>query len=562
MKPLQIPRWKLPKITQQIFISKLHPYSLSKNPKQLIVSAKILKLVLLILISPNIRVTESVDYSTILYITMGENPCKNVTVVRSLVKDMCKYHYNNMALIIGRYFANSISNKIMHATYGNRQSTLKLVTWNKGSSQLQDSLDKISQIINDLQPDVISLQEANLKQHVPLHSVSIQGYTLYTDSLYYHGLTARTVVYVKSDINASVLSEYMRPEISVVPLLLTNRKSKIQLLSFYRQWSIEPTDNYTRLVSGQVSEQQKRFHSICQIWAEMVDRNIETLSLSDTNLSLPLLIENESEITRYDEGLRPIAKHFSEMMIPRGVIVLNNSHTHYSYSSKTESCLDHITTNHPGNITTVKTIDQISSDHKLILVIRKVSQSYSIPRYRYRRNWNKIDRLSMAWDINLNPLIRQARVSPDPTQTAALIQEGLLMVLEKHAPQMVSQVKSTNTMTITTQTRALQYQAKHLKSLAKRTGNQLIWRNFRQIRNQASKSLKADLKHQAQLRLDGKNIRNMWNEVKKVTGLNQSGPPKSLISSGILVSAPQKVAEILNQFYRKNQKNTGYTRPP
>ena len=62
----------------------------------------------------------------------------------------------------------------------------------------------------------------------------------------------------------------------------------------------------------------------------MVDTEIETISMSDTNLSHALLTDNEDLMTDYDRSLKSIGKHFTETIAPKGVAIINDKPTHWS----------------------------------------------------------------------------------------------------------------------------------------------------------------------------------------------------------------------------------------
>ena len=47
----------------------------------------------------------------------------------------------------------------------------------------------------------------------------------------------------------------------------------------------------------------------------------------------------------------------------------------------------------------------------------------------------------MAWDLNINPDIRESKSLQEPNLTAIKIQSGIKQVLDKHAPKRVIQTK-------------------------------------------------------------------------------------------------------------------------
>ena len=345
------------------------------------------------------------------------------------------------------------------------------------------------------------------------------------------------------------MTEYHRPDISIVPLQVIRGAKRFQILSFYRQWSIEKPTWEERRRSGDIQSQSDRFQQICQVWEEMLNTEIETITMSDTNLSLQVLMNEENKMTDYDKSLKNIAKHFVEEISPKGVKIMNDSPTHWSTSQQAESCIDHITTTYPARIKDVKTIKTIHSDHCIIHMVRTSKDIFVGPRYTFKRNYKSVDKLSMAWDLNINPDIRESKSIQDPNEIAEKLQYGIRNVLDKHAPKKVIQLKNDKTVKISQNTRKLQYQAKQLQNEAKVTHNPTTWKDYRRIRNLATASLKKDSKDTLSKQLDGKNPNDKWKAARQMAGTKVTGPPSQLVDQGQTITSPSKMAQTMNNFY-------------
>ena len=85
------------------------------------------------------------------------------------------------------------------------------------------------------------------------------------------------------------------PDLATVPFLLGySGKKRINVLAFYRQWAVQEcllSEAFLQS-SREVPRQVERFNQIVQTWKTLIDENRETISLSDTNLSSPLLLED------------------------------------------------------------------------------------------------------------------------------------------------------------------------------------------------------------------------------------------------------------------------------
>ena len=102
------------------------------------------------------------------------------------------------------YTPAAISNKQAHTVNGNTNTGIRLLSWNKGNTFLTTKMDTIKQIVDKEKPHVFSIQEARLRQGVPLEDVQIPGYDLHLDGLYLAGKTARNIVYTHRDLVVKV----------------------------------------------------------------------------------------------------------------------------------------------------------------------------------------------------------------------------------------------------------------------------------------------------------------------------------------------------------------------
>ena len=56
------------------------------------------------------------------------------------------------------------------------------------------------------------------------------------------------------------------------------------------------------------------------------------------------------------------------------------------------------------------------------------------------RNYKNIDKLAMAWDLNINGDIKESKSEQNPDKIAEKLQTGIRGVLDKHAPKKVIQL--------------------------------------------------------------------------------------------------------------------------
>ena len=78
------------------------------------------------------------------------------------------------------YSSRTISNKLIKSYNGNIDKTgIKILSWNKGSSHLINTIDNIKQLIQDEKPLILAIQEANILPGHNLDDLKIEDYKLY-----------------------------------------------------------------------------------------------------------------------------------------------------------------------------------------------------------------------------------------------------------------------------------------------------------------------------------------------------------------------------------------------
>ena len=98
-------------------------------------------------------------------------------------------------------------------------------------------------------------------------------------------------------------------------------------------------------------------------------------------------------------------------------------------------------------------------------------------------------------------------------------------------------------------TRALKFSAQQLRETAVITGRHSDWDSYRQVRNSAGNSLKADYRNDLSNKLEGKNSNQKWKIASAMSGIVKSGTPRALVIEGSTVSSPLTMAGILNTNY-------------
>ena len=126
---------------------------------------------------------------------------KTISIIPSsyspLIRIITTWESDNY-MFSGHAYYKNIANSEITAYNGNRSNGKKFITWNKGRANLDNKMAAVSQIIKDHKPDVLTLTEAQIHQTTDLNMIQIEGYKLFTDSLY------------KMDLQVEPVHMYMR----------------------------------------------------------------------------------------------------------------------------------------------------------------------------------------------------------------------------------------------------------------------------------------------------------------------------------------------------------------
>ena len=83
--------------------------------------------------------------------------------------------------------------------------------------------------------------------------------------------------------------------------------------------------------------------------------------------------------------------------------------------------------------------------------------------------------------------------------------------------------------------------------IAIRTSDIGEWRKFKIMRNQVSKVVEKSKQNYYLSKTNS--VRNIWRNIKTLTGKQPLSTPKKIIQQGELLTSPSKIAETMNNYY-------------
>ena len=142
----------------------------------------------------------------------------------------------------------------------------KIIWWNKGNGDFISKKDEIELILEQHEPIVMGVIEANMNPHCHIPSLQIPGYDLERDNLILSQIRTRTAVYISNKIQYKRRQDLEIKDTPAIWLEIKEAKNKSFLLMIgYRQFRCLGRNNKHTIT---LNNQLKRFEKWCSKWKE------------------------------------------------------------------------------------------------------------------------------------------------------------------------------------------------------------------------------------------------------------------------------------------------------
>ena len=427
---------------------------------------------------------------------------------------------------------------------GNGNKLIKVVHWNMGSAHWVNIFKKIQLLLEDFNPDVAVISEANIFSENQDFDIYVPGYSLIQpksmNSLGY----SRIAVLVKSGVKVKVLDQFMDNEIASVWLRISGRGTKnLHIGTVYRQHKLLNQDLPN--MSGDPAKQATRWRKFVAQWVAAA-RNTDCIVLGDTNLNFNKWVNPEQEVADMTDMVKAEIETLGFSQYVR------NS-TRF-WPDQEPSLLDQCWTASPQRIISCRNLTRGSSDHNVVEVVVRIRGKPCNPGEILTRNRKDLDpklfKESIS-KINWDPLY----LLQDLNLANSHFENEILKVLDSMAPMRVIQVRKKHKSWITSDTRNIMIARDTARQIAQTSQLPNDWLNYRQLRNKCSSQCKLDKRNYFRnLYLsceEDRNIRNLYSLTKNQLGWKTGGPPSSLEVNGKLITAPRDIAETQSNYFEK-----------
>ena len=247
----------------------------------------------------------------------------------------------------------------------------------------------LQQVLIETQPDVATIQEANIYKNENLEDYQIPGYKLILDKLYSKYNRARTVIYISEDIRFTRREDLeTETEPIIVLTIYPFRATPFNFFTHYRQWQIVTSEGALPN-TGTPTAQKQRYSEVIQKWINSIKER-ETIYNGDDNIDLDKNYDNNTTLPTYEKSVAPLFKILRDKIYTEGVTLIRTPPTKH-YLNKNDTYLDHIFTTHPAKIYGQTVLKNNYSDHYPVTYYRKTQKGKAPPAYILSRDYKLIN---------------------------------------------------------------------------------------------------------------------------------------------------------------------------
>ena len=444
-------------------------------------------------------------------------------------------------------------NKQVHIKNGNRSSKgIKLAHWNLGSAHLQNKMCEIERAVSLVKPAVFGISEANLHHTTDLSTVQIPGYRLFTAKTLQNPTIqmSRVVVFLRDDISGTLRSDLMDDDFSSIWIELSTPNSKKILVSnVYRdhQWMNQGQDK----TSKSDDAVKQRWIVYLDQWTRAHATGAEIHCIGDFNI-------DSTKLTSSSGNNQPLVDKLLRTVLPLGMsqCAPGNTWTPQGLQRGQPSGLDHHWTNAPEKLSEVTALTIGHSDHKLISVVRFAKIVKLGQKFVKKRSYKKFDQTNFLEEVSKISWW-QVYQCTDVDTAVARFTKLITSILDREdmAPMRVFQTRIRFASWLSDSTKQVMEERDAAMATYNVTKLRADWEVARELRNRVTRLLKTEkcnsMRQKVKQCEDEKDTSRVWRNIRGYLGWGgAAGAPTRLVDeSGQLVTSPEKMAELQNNYY-------------
>ena len=277
---------------------------------------------------------------------------------------------------------NKQRNKEIKCVYGNINKSINIIHWNLGPRRWENKTEDIQLLVDELNPNIAFISEANYWYGLSPPKYLIQGYELITantmDNLGY----SRIIALVREGTQIRIMHELMNKN-DLASIWLRwggNGQRSIIVGGIYREHTLLGQDDPS--TSSSPIEQRNRWNNYISQW-KAAGRIGQCIIIRDLNLDIQKWHMPDQAVAEMTEATKTEIE-------TENFVQLIDTPTRF-WVNQEDSILDHIWVNNPQKVISKNNIRRSTADHNMIQLIYrtkgKISNSNEIVR-RSKKNFN------------------------------------------------------------------------------------------------------------------------------------------------------------------------------
>ena len=374
-----------------------------------------------------------------------------------------------------------IRNKKVKMMNGNINKTIKVVHWNLGSRYWNNKLEDIQHLVDEMNPDLAYISEANLFAGLALHLRQIEGYHLvYTKAMDFFGYSC-LILLVKQGFQVKIMEDWMEEEVASIWTKIARRGCKgVYIGGIYREHKL--------LLQGYPNNtddddlQARRWSKFIQQWITAA-RGSQCFVIGDTNL-------DTFKWDSPDQTHLPMVQQTKDKIQSLNFTQIVEGATR-SWPDKADSQIDHVWTNSPEMVLSSRNLVRATGDHNLLVIEIKIKGTEPERIEIKKRNWKQLNLerfRETAAAINWEDMYSLTNLD----QANSMFVDKITNVLDIEAPWKIFLPRFFFRNWISSETKVKMKCRDETRERARISKSTTEWNSYKQLRNECNSRIKKD----------------------------------------------------------------------
>ena len=221
------------------------------------------------------------------------------------------------------------------------------------------------------------------------------------------------------------------------------------------------------------------------------------------------------------------------------------------------SCIDHCYSNSPDKISKPEVVAVGNSDHLGVVITKYTKVAKSKPNTVMKRSYKHFDVEKFLTEIVNSDININVTASDELDTAAEIFQNQFRIILDKHAPIKIYQMRRNYSPYLKKETKLLMEEHKILKEEMTKHGDTDLAKEIKALSKEIVKAVKADEKDYYETGLGDKvDVYTAWRTANELLGSHKNLAPTAIKEIGMngeveIVRNPQKLATMFNKFFRR-----------